>query len=251
MKKPHRRLTVRSREGSDIRALQSAANRRLKARGLGRYAVEVDSVVGAKTIRAVRKAAWALGARRHTLRQLKNRVSTRVISIGVQRMIRYPGRRLPVQRARGASRLRELKRARARRKAGVTSFSRDWSAKHFHCYDRRAGGGGKLLYRMPQKNYPAARRHCRKTLQPLTNLYGQGYVLSGYRPKPYNVSIKGARYSYHRYELRSYAIAADVRFKHGSPKAWYDYAVLLGTTGVIKYSWGIHCDNRKGRYQRG
>jgi hypothetical protein len=100
------------------RALQIAANRRLRSRDLGALAIEEDGVVGARTLEAVRKVAWALGARTETCEAITR---DGVIPVGVQRMIRSPGRRTDEQKSRGRARMSRMRAERTRRTAQVRS----------------------------------------------------------------------------------------------------------------------------------
>lgn len=94
------------------RALQAATNRRLRARDLNSVVVHEDGLVGDKTLEAVRKAAWALGAQSSTYERITR---TGTISIGVQRMIRNPGHRTPGQQAIARARMSQMRRDRAER----------------------------------------------------------------------------------------------------------------------------------------
>jgi hypothetical protein len=94
-------------------ALQAATNRRLRSRDLDALVVAEDGVVGARTLEAVRKVAWALGARRETCDAVTRDGE---IPVGVQRMIRNPGRRSDEQKSRGKAR---IARMRAERKHPV------------------------------------------------------------------------------------------------------------------------------------
>jgi cell wall-associated NlpC family hydrolase len=101
----------RDAKGDRVRALQAATNRRLRARGLDANVVEEDGEVGRKTLAAVTSAAWVLGAQRSTLARLDRGE----IPIGVQRMIRNPGRRTDEQKQRGRRRVAHMLAARKRR----------------------------------------------------------------------------------------------------------------------------------------
>jgi hypothetical protein len=103
----------RGDHGDRVRALQAATNRRLKARGLADYAIEEDGSLDAKAIAGVAKAAWALGAMRTTLAKL----DAGDVPLGVERMIRNPGRRNDDQKQRGRTRIRHMLAARRRRAA--------------------------------------------------------------------------------------------------------------------------------------
>lgn len=100
----------------EARALQAATNRRLDAKGLGALKVKEDGVVGVKTLNAVRKAAWALGA---LLSSYGPVTSKGEVSVGVQRMIRNPGLRDRQQLRRAEIRNAHFKKARKRRAAAA------------------------------------------------------------------------------------------------------------------------------------
>jgi hypothetical protein len=117
------------------RQLQAATNRRLVAKGLGALRVKEDGVVGAKTLNAVRKAAWALGALSSSYEPI---TKTGTISIGVQRMIRNPGLRSGPQLERARVRRAQTQKARKRRadaaakeKAATGSSSRSKAVNTF------------------------------------------------------------------------------------------------------------------------
>jgi cell wall-associated NlpC family hydrolase len=103
----------RGAKSDAARALQAATNRRLLRRGLATVAIEEDGLVGGKTMAAVTAAAWALGARRETIAKMDGGE----IPIGVQRMIRNPGRRTDEQKALGKKRVAHMLAARKRRAA--------------------------------------------------------------------------------------------------------------------------------------
>jgi hypothetical protein len=94
------------------RRRQAATNRRLKARDLEALVVVEDGVVRDKTLLAVRKAAWALGARTRTLNVITR---DKVVPVGVQRMILNPGKRSSEQRRIGKARIAEMRADRKRR----------------------------------------------------------------------------------------------------------------------------------------
>lgn len=98
--------------GEEVRALQAATNRRLRSRGLAALAVEEDGEAGPLTLAAVRKAAWALGARLETCEKI---IEDGAIPVGVQRMLRSPGRRTDEQRIRGRLRVSRMRAERERR----------------------------------------------------------------------------------------------------------------------------------------
>ncbi len=109
------------------RTLQGACNRRLRSRGLGAIAVEENGVVDVKTLAAARKVAWALGARKETYEAITD---DRVIPIGVQRMIRNPGRRTDAQKARGKARISRM-RAQQKEQAKQKKSARQCAVNAF------------------------------------------------------------------------------------------------------------------------
>lgn len=106
--------------GDFVRGLQAAANRRLRSRGLAGYVIKEDGQAGARTLLAVRKAAWALGAQHGTLAKM---VDSKIIPIGVQQMVRNPGRRNPQQQARGKARVADMRKRRKARAKTASSVS--------------------------------------------------------------------------------------------------------------------------------
>ena len=96
---------------------------------------------------------------------------------------------------------------------------------------------------------PALIELCQDGLEPMRAKFGVCTVLSGYRPRAYNESIGGAKHSFHIYDERPQAPAADTMYATGSPKEWAKYArKLLGRKrgGVGRYdrSGFMHCDER-------
>ena len=90
----HRRLLISPhfhdpQLGKDVTELQKAVNREAKARGLGQ--LKVDGACGRATVAKARQVAHALG------------IGLRGpgVSIYVQHLIRHPGLRTPIQKARG------------------------------------------------------------------------------------------------------------------------------------------------------
>lgn len=105
---PHRTLKVDLKDpqhGEDVRALQVAALRRLSARGIDRD-LKIDGRFGPTTADVCDTAAHFLGA-------LSTTTKAPLLSIGAQRMIRYPGTRTPQQLARARARLDDLADQRA------------------------------------------------------------------------------------------------------------------------------------------
>src|SRR4051812_48352990 len=94
------------------RRLQVAANRRLRSRDLDAYVVDEDGVLGAKTLLAVRKAAWALGALKTTCEKITR---SRSVPVGVQRIVLNPGTRESRQKSVGKKRVAKMRSDRKRR----------------------------------------------------------------------------------------------------------------------------------------
>lgn len=94
--------------GSEVERLQLAINQRSIPRGFGLIAVDGD--LGPQTLKAVQRVGRALGALETTLKQAREDSE---VSIGLQRMIRYP-------EARDA---KQLRRARERGDRIVTNES--------------------------------------------------------------------------------------------------------------------------------
>jgi hypothetical protein len=123
---PRMHVLKRGNRSEAARALQAATNLRLRTRGLEALAVEEDGVVGAQTLEAVRKIAWALGARTEIYDAITREGE---IPIAVQRMIRSPGRRTDEQKSRGKARMSRMRAERKRRAAqGNSSRSRTVNA---------------------------------------------------------------------------------------------------------------------------
>jgi len=111
---PAMQMLRQGARGDAARALQIAMNRRLRSRDLDALAIAEDGVIGARTLEAVRKVAWALGARSETYDAITRNGE---IPFGVQRMIRNPGQRTDAQKSCGKAR---MSRMRAQRKARET-----------------------------------------------------------------------------------------------------------------------------------
>jgi len=107
----------RGAKSDAARALQAATNRRLQRRGLADVALDEDGLIGGRTMAAVITAAWALGAQPATIATLK----TGEIPIGVQRMIRNPGRRTDGQRELARKRLAHMQAMRRKRAAAAAA----------------------------------------------------------------------------------------------------------------------------------
>jgi hypothetical protein len=101
--KPSRPLTLTSpfTKGPDIKALQRAVNKRLRARRL--YAIEVDGEWGPDTDTAVRETAWVLGITKDTLDGL--------VSVDVQLLIHDPAKRTAAMKKLAKKRKGKLRRS--------------------------------------------------------------------------------------------------------------------------------------------
>lgn len=105
-----------AQRGADVLALQHAVNRRLRARGLDHYLVtEDDGIYGEETALAAHKAVWALGGTLATIKAITVKLTqgSGALSIGAQRMIRYPGRRVEGQLDRARDRRDDIEKAAA------------------------------------------------------------------------------------------------------------------------------------------
>jgi hypothetical protein len=109
-----RRLAIGD-HGLDVKHLQQAINARARPRGIA--TLHVDGLFGRKTRTAAERVGRALGAREDTIRK-------HPLTVGLQRIIRHPATRTPLQ----------LRRARERQLehpvhggAGKGSFGIDWA----------------------------------------------------------------------------------------------------------------------------
>jgi cell wall-associated NlpC family hydrolase len=148
----------RGAKSETARALQAATNRRLRSRYLDALAIEEDGVVARKTMAAVTTAAWALGAQRDTLAK----IDQGEIPVGIQRMIRNPGRRTDEQKALGKKRVAHMLLERKRRKAAaakagtarkrIVKLAQQAAANYRRnprAYHYKAGGTANLVYLQP------------------------------------------------------------------------------------------------------
>jgi len=110
--------------GTEVERLQAAYNDRARPRGFA--LIDVDGDFGPETALAFRRIGRALGAKESTLKQA-------VVSIGLQRIIRWPTSRTPVQLVRAAQ------RKRAAKKASRTMRERAWRIAG-QCLDIREVG---------------------------------------------------------------------------------------------------------------
>lgn len=108
--------------------------------------------------------------------------------------------------------------------------------------------------RVPKEYIPALKNLCRQILEPMRDEFGPCTVHSGYRTESWNNRVRGARLSFHRYEIRppSQGVASDVSFARGSVADWKRKAEQLrrkkrnGNGGIGYYPQGgfIHFDTR-------
>lgn len=73
---------------------------------------------------------------------------------------------------------------------------------------------------VPEDSIPALRELCVHMLEPLRAKYGPARINSGYRHEAYNRRIGGAMFSQHIYDQDPRSVAADVRFRNGTPAQW-------------------------------
>lgn len=115
------RVLRKGGKGEAIRQLQAATNRRLRARDLDEYVCGEDGDLGAFTLRAVRKAAWALGALATTFEAITTKGQ---VPVGVQRIILSPGTRNAEQLARARARISQMRAERQAREKKAASEPR-------------------------------------------------------------------------------------------------------------------------------
>jgi hypothetical protein len=113
-----------------------------------------------------------------------------------------------------------------------------FTVDEFNCHDGR---------RVPAAAVPALDRLATKYLEAMRAQFGPVKILSGYRPKDYNASIGGAKFSQHIYELTPSSVAGDLIFRTGTPAQWATLADNLGAGGVGRYPSFVHVDNRPDR----
>lgn len=230
------------------RRLQAATNRRLKSRGLASYAVKEDGHLGVKTLLAVRKAAWALGALEATLDTVTKK---RVVSAGVQSIILNPGKRNERQRRSAKVRIVKLKRDRARLKARakehaaqaknqsggrsrVVHFAKEAAAayrKQPGAYHYLAGGVANLIFLKPSpRNYRSDCSQFASSIQKAAGLPDLGSngplwvntVIMAHHleytdhPEPGDFGMYGSRWAPHHVEVYCGEPGAEF-IGHGSP----------------------------------
>lgn len=78
--------------------------------------------------------------------------------------------------------------------------------------------------RVPAAAVPNLEHVCRHWLEPLRGRFGPVSVHSGYRTPAYNISVGGARQSFHIYTLRGGRYpAADISCARGSVRDWWTF----------------------------
>lgn len=97
-------------------------------------------------------------------------------------------------------RIERLRKRREERAQSSGDLTKDFNVAEFHC---RNG------VHVPDGIVPHLVALCRNHLQPLRDSGGTVAINSGYRTAAYNASIGGATQSYHIYDLRMKAPAAD------------------------------------------
>ena len=124
-------------------------------------------------------------------------------------------------------------------------LSEHFTIEEFDCND-----GTKV----PDRYVPALKYLCETFLEPMREEFGPCFVHSGFRTRPYNDRIGGARWSFHVYtdRRRKDGVAADVSFARGSVTDWKRKAVSIrsnkrnGDGGIGFYPQGgfVHIDTR-------
>ena len=134
-----------------------------------------------------------------------------------------------------------------RRKAIARRKDKGQVTPHFNLKEFSTHDGSYV----PTRAWDAIERLCKDYLEPLRKRFGACRILSGYRHRKYNRSIRGALHSQHIYDETPDSIAADVRFAKGSPTEWMAVAKLLrakkkkgGGIGVYPITGFVHIDNR-------
>lgn len=123
---------------------------------------------------------------------------------------------------------------------GDVRLSAHFTSKEFNC---------KNGQRVPKAAIPALRELCVQFLEPMRAEFGVCHVLSGYRPRLYNASVGGAKYSQHIYELTPASVAADTMYAKGNPRTWAVKARAIanrrkeGGVGQYDKQGFVHIDN--------
>ena len=136
----------------------------------------------------------------------------------------------------------QLERRKFWKQPAKNKLTKNFKADEFYCHDGSAP---------PIVAERAMVKLCDGYLEPMRTKFGTCVILSGYRHEVYNRRIGGARHSQHIYEQSFDSVAADVKFRRGTPAQWAAYARGLrgkmgGKGGVGRYdrSGFVHVDNR-------
>ena len=142
----------------------------------------------------------------------------------------------PVARWEGAIKDPPPPRAAPRRQK-LDQITPHFRVAEFDCADGRA---------VPVEAHNALLRLCEQYLEKMRARFGPAAVNSGYRPRDYNDRIDGAKKSIHIYDEHPDQVAADTRYRRGTPAEWAAYAESLGAPGIGRYdqSGFVHIDNR-------
>jgi uncharacterized protein YcbK (DUF882 family) len=114
-----------------------------------------------------------------------------------------------------------------------TVLSANFRPSEFDCHCPSCGQA-----KVPGAAMPALRKLAREVLQPLRDEFGPCTIHSGYRTYRHNRHVGGEARSFHIYDLRPNAPAADMTFATGSVKQWARRARQLfpqGTGGIGRY----------------
>lgn len=231
----------RGKKGEACRKFQAAGNRRAEARDLDSYKVKVDGVCGRETLILARKLGWALGAREETYDAILREGE---IPIGIQRMVRNPGRRSRGQELIGKKRIAQMradrkKRAREHHEASggrkefvklaaqaKANYMRNPGAYHY-----LAGGIANLVFLRPTPR--SYRSDCSQFASSVQNAAGlpplaragalwvSTYTMAAYleetdHPMPADFGMYGSRTAPHHVE--TYCALPGAEFiGHGSP----------------------------------
>lgn len=149
-------------KSEQARALASAMNRRFDARSLEDHKVHVfegDMTLTKGLLEEAITAAWAMGASRATLKQMR---AERIVPIGVARIIRSPAGRTDDQKALGKQRIANMRKQRKRRDAAAATThvkrrqicaQAKTAARNYRAnpgaYHYKAGGRANLVYLKP------------------------------------------------------------------------------------------------------
>lgn len=121
----------------------------------------------------------------------------------------------------------------------MTRLGPHFDSREFRCSDGTA---------VPQAALRELEDLVQRYLEPLRARFGRTQVTSGFRTAAVNERVRGARSSFHRYDLPNrWGVAADVVCATGRPAAWAAFLEQLGAGGVGRYDTFVHVDNRRER----